>query len=51
MDSGLLEMRILNASDKAAEARHRVIMLEQLVSELSKRVADLEKTIAKNTSV
>lgn len=46
MDSGLLEMRILNASDKAAEARHRVIMLEQLVSELSQRVYELEKKVA-----
>lgn len=48
MDSGLLEMRILNASDKAAEARYRVVTLEKLVSELSQRVNELEKIINEN---
>jgi hypothetical protein len=46
MDSGLLEMKIQNVSDKASEARHRAILLEQLVSELSKRVYELEKKVA-----
>ena len=45
MNSGQLEMKILNASDKAAEARHRAIMLEKIISELSKRVYNLEKQL------
>lgn len=48
MDSGLLEMKIQNVSDKASEARHRVVQLEQLVSELSLRVYELEKKINGN---
>ena len=46
MDSGLLEMKIQNVSDKASEARHRALMLEQLVSKLSERVYELEKKVA-----
>lgn len=46
MDSGLMEMKIMNVSDKASEARHRTVLLEQIVSELSKRVYDLEKKVA-----
>lgn len=49
MDSGLLEMKIMNVSDKASEARHRTLLLEQVVSELSKRVYELEKQIAECT--
>lgn len=45
MDSGRLEMKIVNASDKAAEARYRVVMLEKTVSELCKKVSELEKAL------
>jgi len=50
MDSGLLEMRILNASDKAAEARYRVVELEKTVSELCKKVSELEKALKDNNA-
>lgn len=46
MDSGQLEMKILNASDKASEAKHRTVLLEQMVNQLTKRVYDLEKQLA-----
>lgn len=45
MNSGQLEMKIQHVSDKAAEARHRTVLLEQIVNELSKRVYDLEKQL------
>ena len=47
MDSGRLEMKIINASDKAAEARHRVVVLEKTVSELVEKVKKLEKICEK----
>lgn len=45
MDSSRLEMRILNASDKAAEARYRVIELEKTVSELLEKLNKLERVV------
>ena len=38
-------MRILNASDKAAEARYRVIELEKTVSELLEKLNKLERVV------
>lgn len=45
MDSSRLEMRILNASDKAAEARYRVVELEKTVSELLEKLNKLERVV------
>ena len=38
-------MRILNASDKAAEARYRVVELEKTVSELLEKLNKLERVV------
>ena len=38
-------MRIWNASDKAAEARYRVVELEKTVSELLEKLNKLERVV------
>lgn len=45
MDSSRLEMKIINASDRAAEARHRVVALEKTVSELLEKLNKLERVV------
>ena len=46
MSTGRLELKILNASDKAAEARHRVVVLEKTVNKLLERLNKLERAFS-----